>query len=99
MFKGWGGEDDDFSDRLRYRGYDIVRFGPPAAEIGRYRTLPHPSQERRSGDNARHLQEAKRARRRNKKTKVYEDDGLGNLNYTVVERIRTPLHYHVKVAL
>ena len=35
---GWGGEDDDFSNRLHSNGYSIVRYSP---DISRYTMLPH----------------------------------------------------------
>ena len=38
MFWGWGGEDDDFSNRLHSNGYSIVRYSP---DISRYTMLPH----------------------------------------------------------
>lgn len=37
-FWGWGGEDDDMANRLKYHDYHISRY---AANIARYKMLPH----------------------------------------------------------
>lgn len=38
QFFGWGGEDDDFSERCREKGLKIVRY--PAA-VARYKMISH----------------------------------------------------------
>jgi len=37
-FWGWGGEDDDMSNRVRVHGYHISRY---PATIARYKMMPH----------------------------------------------------------
>ena len=37
-FWGWGGEDDDMSNRVKFHGYRITRY---RGEIGRYHMLKH----------------------------------------------------------
>lgn len=37
-FWGWGGEDDDMANRLKYHDYHISRY---PANIARYKMLPH----------------------------------------------------------
>lgn len=32
LFEGWGGEDDDFFERLGARNYEIIRFEPAFSE-------------------------------------------------------------------
>ena len=38
MFWGWGGEDDDMSERIRARGLVIVRY---PTDIARYTMVKH----------------------------------------------------------
>ena len=37
-FTGWGGEDDDMSNRIKHHGFIITRY---SAEIARYTMLKH----------------------------------------------------------
>lgn len=37
-FWGWGGEDDDMANRIKYYGYRITRY---SNEIARYQMLKH----------------------------------------------------------
>lgn len=37
-FWGWGGEDDDMSNRIRFHGFKIARY---RAEIARYHMVTH----------------------------------------------------------
>uniref|UniRef100_A0A2A4J6Q6 Beta-1,4-N-acetylgalactosaminyltransferase n=1 Tax=Heliothis virescens TaxID=7102 RepID=A0A2A4J6Q6_HELVI len=52
-FEGWGGEDDDFSWRLRYHKLNIVRF---PRQLSRYTMLRH-RQETRNSQRGRILRE------------------------------------------
>jgi len=38
QFWGWGGEDDDMSNRIRFHGFKISRYRP---EIARYHMITH----------------------------------------------------------
>ena len=38
QFWGWGGEDDDMSNRIRFHGYKIARY---RSEIARYHMITH----------------------------------------------------------
>ncbi|KAL4630984.1 beta-1,4-galactosyltransferase 6-like [Arapaima gigas] len=37
-FWGWGGEDDDLWNRVRYAGFNVSR---PEGDIGKYKSIPH----------------------------------------------------------
>ncbi|KAG9332613.1 hypothetical protein JZ751_014711, partial [Albula glossodonta] len=37
-FWGWGGEDDDLWNRVKFAGYEVSR---PPADLGRYMSIPH----------------------------------------------------------
>lgn len=41
-FWGWGGEDDDMSNRIKFHGFFISRY---PANIGRYTMLSHKKDE------------------------------------------------------
>ncbi|XP_045205522.2 beta-1,4-N-acetylgalactosaminyltransferase bre-4-like [Mercenaria mercenaria] len=71
MFFGWGGEDDDFSKRIRLSGLRIVR---PSIAVARYKMIKHTEDPNKNPDRYC-LLESTRQRMRN--------DGLSNLKYSV----------------
>ncbi len=92
FFQGWGGEDDDMgANRLSPSGYTILRT---EAQLGWYRSLIH-TQETRTGDNDKKFKEKSVLRRKNKKS--FQEDGLSDLNYTLVATEQRPLYHHVLV--
>uniref|UniRef100_A0A3B5LCN3 Beta-1,4-galactosyltransferase n=1 Tax=Xiphophorus couchianus TaxID=32473 RepID=A0A3B5LCN3_9TELE len=81
-FWGWGGEDDDMSQRISYRRMFISR---PDSVTGRYKMIQH-ERDSHNDPNPRRVQ---------KLTETYSNmdkDGLNSLNYTVRE-IRKDLLY------
>lgn len=85
-FYGWGGEDDDFFNRVRNVGFRVLRFGP---HISRYHSLFHhpaaPSKDRYTKLNAGYGS--------------YTADGLRSLQYRLKEIIDTPTHVRLVVEL
>lgn len=73
-FWGWGGEDDDMSNRIRYHGLNITRYSP---KIARYTMLKH-YKDRPNPNRIKVLFEGKRR---------YKSDGLSNLNYTRLDLV------------
>ncbi|KAE8748848.1 hypothetical protein FOCC_FOCC004442 [Frankliniella occidentalis] len=67
-FWGWGGEDDDMANRLKYHDYHISRY---AANIARYKMLPH----RRQPANPKRHEFLYNGNKR------FNIDGLNNLQY------------------
>ncbi|XP_014833057.1 PREDICTED: beta-1,4-galactosyltransferase 2-like [Poecilia mexicana] len=81
-FWGWGGEDDDLSQRLSYRGMFISR---PDSVTGRYKMIKH-GRDSHNDPNPNSVQ---------KLTETYlnmDTDGINSLSYTVRE-IRKDLLY------
>lgn len=83
-FYGWGGEDDDFFNRVRISSLRVNRF---AQEMSRYASLPHefaqPSQDRFD--------------KLNRGTYTYSKDGLNSLSYQVSAKYYNTTHVHVSV--
>lgn len=77
MFWGWGGEDDDMSNRIRFHGYHISRY---PANIARYKMLTH----RKQRANPKRYEFLNTGRRR------FRTDGLNSLHY---ECQRTMLYH------
>ncbi|TKR64209.1 hypothetical protein L596_024782 [Steinernema carpocapsae] len=86
---GWGGEDDDIYNRLTYAGYKIHRDDKT---VTRYKMIKH----RR--DKANPLNKC--ASNQNRSTKKrWKNDGLSNLNYTLVSIAKEPLFTRFKTDL
>ena len=83
-FFGWGGEDDDIYNRIKYRGLNITRT---SAVVGRYRMLPH---RKEYPNSARHSYLSKGSER-------FKTDGLNSLRYTVLKLLQQKLYTHVIV--
>ncbi|XP_054879858.1 beta-1,4-galactosyltransferase 2-like [Poeciliopsis prolifica] len=86
-FWGWGGEDDDMSQRISYRGMSISR---PDSVIGRYKMIRH---DRDSHNDPNPV-------RVEKLRETYFNmgkDGLNSLDYTVKEIRKNLLYTFVSV--
>lgn len=83
-FWGWGGEDDDMSNRLKHRGYHISRY---PVNIARYTMLAH-KKEQASSSRYEKLQNG---------IKHFDHDGLNSLKYNVLEIKKTPLFTLIQV--
>ncbi|KAK4288343.1 hypothetical protein Pmani_038622 [Petrolisthes manimaculis] len=71
-FWGWGGEDDDMSNRIKYHGFFISRY---PANIGRYTMLSHKKDE----PNPRRYQYLHDGKKR------YKSDGLNSVKYRTLD--------------
>lgn len=82
MFKGWGGEDDDFYGRIVHRELNICRFPP---EYSRYTMLKHakevPSKSRNELLRSGYLR--------------FDTDGLNSLRFEQKALISRPLFTHI----
>jgi len=70
MFWGWGGEDDDMTNRIQHHGYNISRY---PANVARYKMLTH----RKERPNPKRREILKTGRNR------FKTDGLSSLQYNV----------------
>jgi len=84
MYYGWGGEDDDLSNRIAGAGLRITRFSP---SIAKYTMLSHPK-EVPSEDRYKRLKEG---------IENMKKDGLNSLMYTVLSITMQPLYTHIIV--
>ncbi|KAM4719055.1 beta-1,4-galactosyltransferase 1-like [Anableps anableps] len=82
MFWGWGGEDDDLSQRIFYRGMSISR---PDSVIGRYKMIKH-NRDPHNDPNPENVQKLKETRHN------IDKDGLNSLSYAIRD-IRKDLLY------
>ncbi|XP_071534141.1 uncharacterized protein [Panulirus ornatus] len=71
-FWGWGGEDDDMSNRIKYHGFFISRY---PANIGRYTMLSHTKDE----PNPRRYQYLYEGKKR------FKSDGLNSAKYRALD--------------
>jgi len=86
-FWGWGGEDDNFSERHGHHNITFVRNSQP--QIGRYTMLGH-KPERPSKDRFRQLEIGRQK---------FESDGLNSINYTLHDKILYPTYTNLLVEL
>ncbi|GLG94437.1 Beta-1,4-galactosyltransferase [Gryllus bimaculatus] len=68
MFWGWGGEDDDMSNRIKYHGFHVARY---PANVARYKMLTH----RKQRANPKRYEMLYTGRKR------FKTDGLNSLRY------------------
>ena len=89
MFNGWGGEDDDFFQRIKHKFGYIERYGK---DIGRCVMLNHHQNEVINESRSKFLKNV---------VSRLESDGLSNLNQTyIVKNIDiSPLYVRIKVNL
>lgn len=85
LFKGWGGEDDDLYQRIKYHNLTISRF---PAEYSRYRMLKH-KQETPNEKRFEILADS---------VQRYETDGLSSVRFELSGLILRPLFTHIMVA-
>lgn len=83
-FWGWGGEDDDMSNRLKHRGYHISRY---PVNVARYTMLTH-KKEKANPNRYEKLQNG---------AKRFDNDGINSLKYKVLEIKKTPLYIWIHV--
>uniref|UniRef100_A0A336LBW0 Beta-1,4-N-acetylgalactosaminyltransferase n=1 Tax=Culicoides sonorensis TaxID=179676 RepID=A0A336LBW0_CULSO len=83
-FWGWGGEDDDMSNRLKHRGYHISRY---PVNMARYTMLTH----KKEKANPRRYEKLQNG------VKHFDNDGLNSLKYKVIEIKKTPLYIWIHV--
>lgn len=93
---GWGKEDDDFFFRLLLAGFLCYRDSE-----GVFHDLPNPKhqqvQSARSKAPPRVLENRRRRSRLMRGLIAPQDDGLGNLRYTVEQSVETPLYTKISV--
>lgn len=85
-FWGWGGEDDDMSNRLKHVGFHIARY---PVNIARYTMLNHKKEKANPKRYEKLVNGAKR----------YDSDGLNSLHYQLVNLIRKPLYTWIHVEI
>lgn len=85
-FWGWGGEDDDMSNRIRFHGLHISRY---PAKIARYKMLKH----KKDVPNPDRYNKLYKGRHR------FKTDGLSNLKYKRLEVVLKKLYTWVLVAI
>jgi len=86
---GWGGEDDDVSTRVSLAGLSISRY---PTEIARYKMIKHTHDSSNPVNKCR-FKLLKLTKKR------WQDDGLSNLNYRVVDVQFNHLYTNIKVDL
>ncbi len=86
QFYGWGGEDDNFFDRVIGNGLPVIRF---SGDVSRYRSLAH-QPATASKDRFDKLEEART---------LQSADGLNSLSYVLVKKVVTSDYVKVVVQL
>lgn len=86
LFWGWGGEDDDMSNRISFNNLHITRY---PFDIARYAMLSH-SKSKANPKRFEALIEGK---------KKFKNDGLNNLRYTLLKKKFNLLYTWVLVKL
>lgn len=84
LFSGWGGEDDDFYQRITSRKMKIVRFDPSYSE---YIMMVH-KKEKPSEDRVKYLLSGPLR---------YNSDGLNSLSYNIIDTEPQLLYTHILV--
>ncbi|XKL66765.1 hypothetical protein PGB90_010185 [Kerria lacca] len=85
-FYGWGGEDDDFFNRIRNSGLQVVRFG---TRISKYNSLFH-EEGKPSPDRYNKLYRGH---------ETYHIDGLNSLEYSIKKKINANTHVRIVVEI
>ncbi|MPC38523.1 Beta-1,4-N-acetylgalactosaminyltransferase bre-4 [Portunus trituberculatus] len=85
-FWGWGGEDDDMSNRIKHHGFFISRY---PANVGRYTMLTH----KKDNPNPRRYQYLHEGKKR------YSSDGLNSVKYRLLDTQLRRLYTWVYVDL
>lgn len=85
-FWGWGGEDDDMSNRLKHMGFHIARY---PINIARYTMLTH----RKEKANPKRYEKLVSGSKR------FETDGLNSLKYIIKDIQKKPLYTWILVEI
>ncbi|KAG1674073.1 Beta-1,4-N-acetylgalactosaminyltransferase bre-4 [Nymphon striatum] len=85
LYYGWGGEDDEMYERLKNKGFDVVRWDP---KVARYSMVFHPRSVSLS-ENRHTLINSYQDR--------YHSDGLNSLYYNLIKIEERPLYTWVFV--
>ncbi|XP_061171294.1 beta-1,4-N-acetylgalactosaminyltransferase bre-4-like [Saccostrea echinata] len=85
-FFGWGGEDDDMYNRLKYHNLTISRY---TGDVARYKMLSH----RRDEGNPQRFALIKSEKKHNHR------DGLSTLKYTVTKMVTKRLYTYIRVSV
>ncbi|XP_062596457.1 beta-1,4-N-acetylgalactosaminyltransferase bre-4-like isoform X2 [Saccostrea cucullata] len=85
-FFGWGGEDDDMYNRLKYHNLTISRY---TGDVARYKMLSH----RRDDGNPQRFALIKSEKKHN------HQDGLSTLKYNVTKRVTKRLYTYIRVSV
>ncbi|XP_068229675.1 beta-1,4-N-acetylgalactosaminyltransferase bre-4-like [Palaemon carinicauda] len=83
---GWGAEDDDMGQRVRYQGLHISRY---PSDIARYKMLAH----KKAEQNPAQLQKLKTSRLR------FRTDGLNSIKYKSLDIQLHPLYTYIYIEL
>ncbi|XP_053560459.1 beta-1,4-galactosyltransferase 3 [Bombina bombina] len=84
---GWGGEDDDIAARVRLAGMKISR---PPISVGHYKMVKHKG-DRGNEENPHRFDLLIRTQR------MWTQDGMNSLSYTLLSREREPLYTNITV--
>ncbi|XP_078341735.1 beta-1,4-N-acetylgalactosaminyltransferase bre-4-like isoform X1 [Crassostrea virginica] len=85
-FFGWGGEDDEMYNRIKFHNMTVTRY---TGDVGRYKMLAH----RREQGNPNRFALIKSEK------KHYHQDGLSSLIYDVTKREKRRLYTYIRVAV
>jgi len=89
QFWGWGGEDDNMSDRILHHNLEITRY---SGNITRYTMIPH-QHEATNKANPHRWKLLKNAQK-------YQDrDGLNNLQYTLISKELEDFYTNITVII
>ncbi|PAA87380.1 hypothetical protein BOX15_Mlig007888g2, partial [Macrostomum lignano] len=89
LFFGWGGEDDDFANRVVWSGFKISRY---PLSIARYTMIKHKTEEKNK-PNPMRFKLIKFGKKR------WHSDGLNSLQYTVSRVQDRQLAYFISVEI
>ncbi|KAI3355163.1 hypothetical protein L3Q82_018032 [Scortum barcoo] len=84
---GWGGEDDDIFNRIKFSGMSISR---PDMVVGRYRMIKH-NRDLHNEPNPKSLEKL------HKTQWTMDKDGINSLEYTVKEIVKNRLYTFITV--
>lgn len=85
-FFGWGGEDDEMYNRIKYHNLTISRY---TGDVARYKMLAH----LRNQENPKRFDLIKSEKRHN------HSDGLSSLQYRVISRVQRRLYTYIRVSV
>nr|XP_002130226.1 beta-1,4-galactosyltransferase 2 [Ciona intestinalis] len=86
-FWGWGGEDDDMFNRVKFSGMNIIRY---PMDISRYKMITH-QREKGNEPNPKRFDQIRRTK------DTMANDGLNTLEYKVVSKQKNKLYTNVTV--